>query len=109
MGHIMRSMALANDIKKDEKVIRVFYITKNDLSTVNKLKENDFEVITIDKDLNYDEEIKKVKEIIINEKVNKLVTDSYEIDQNYLIEMRKIVDKLVTIHDHAPFLFIFSL
>ncbi|RAK12630.1 UDP-2,4-diacetamido-2,4,6-trideoxy-beta-L-altropyranose hydrolase [Halanaerobium saccharolyticum] len=105
MGHIMRSMTLADDLKKDEEVERVFYITKNEPSAVKKLKENDFEVITIDKDLNYNEEIKEVKEIIKKEKVNKLITDSYDIDQNYLIEMRKVVDKLVTIHDYAPFAF----
>ncbi|SDC92567.1 UDP-2,4-diacetamido-2,4,6-trideoxy-beta-L-altropyranose hydrolase [Halanaerobium congolense] len=105
MGHIMRSMALANDLKKEKEVERVFYITKNDLSAVNKLKENDFEVITIEKDLSYDDEIKKVKEIIKKEKVNKLITDSYDIDQNYLIEVRKFVDRLITIHDFAPFAF----
>ena len=105
MGHIMRSMALASDLKKDKNVKRVFYITKNNPSVVNKLKENDFEVITIDKDLSYDMEIEKVKEIIKNEKVNKLVTDSYEIDQNYLIEMRIVLNKLITVHDYAPFAF----
>jgi UDP-2,4-diacetamido-2,4,6-trideoxy-beta-L-altropyranose hydrolase len=105
MGHIMRTMALANDFKKDEEVKRGFYITKNKQSAVNKLKENDFEVITIDKDLTYEKEIEKVKEIIKREEVNKLITDSYDIDQNYLIEMRKVVDKLVTIHDYAPFAF----
>jgi len=105
MGHIMRTMALTNDLKKDEEVKRVFYITKNNLSAVNKLKENDFEVITIEKDLSYEEEIEKVKEIIKKEEVNKLITDSYDIDQNYLIEMRKVVDKLVTVHDYAPFAF----
>lgn len=105
LGHIMRSMALASDLKNDEEVERIFYITKNETSAVNKLKENDFEVITIDKGLNYDKEIEEVKKIINKEEVNKLITDSYEIDQNYLIEMRKIVDKLVTIHDYAPFAF----
>jgi UDP-2,4-diacetamido-2,4,6-trideoxy-beta-L-altropyranose hydrolase len=105
MGHIMRTMALANDFEKDKEVERVFYITKNEPSAVNKLKENDFEVIIIEKDLTHEKEIEEVKEIIKKEKVNKLITDSYEIDQNYLIEMRKVVDKLVTIHDYAPFAF----
>jgi UDP-2,4-diacetamido-2,4,6-trideoxy-beta-L-altropyranose hydrolase len=105
LGHIMRSMALASDLKNDEEVERIFYITKNETSAVNKLKENDFEVITIDKGLNYDKEIEEVKKIINKEEVNKLITDSYDIDQNYLIEMRKVVDNLVTIHDYAPFAF----
>jgi len=105
MGHIMRTMALANDLKRDEEVERVFYITKNEQSAVKKLKENDFEVVTIEKNLTYKKEIEKVKEIIKKEEVNKLITDSYEIDQNYLIEMRKVVDKLVTIHDYTPFAF----
>jgi UDP-2,4-diacetamido-2,4,6-trideoxy-beta-L-altropyranose hydrolase len=105
MGHIMRTMALASDLKKDKEVEKVFYITKNEPSAFNKLKENEFEVITIDKDLSYEKEIEEVKEIIKKEEVKKLITDSYEIDQNYLIEMRKVVNKLVTIHDYAPFAF----
>jgi UDP-2,4-diacetamido-2,4,6-trideoxy-beta-L-altropyranose hydrolase len=105
MGHIMRTMALANDLKKKPENKEVFYITKNDPTAVNKLKDNDFNVLVIDKDLSYEKEIKKVKEIIENREVNKLITDSYEIDQNYLIEMRKVVDKLITVHDYAPFAF----
>jgi len=105
MGHIMRTIALANDLKKKQENKEVFYITKDDQTAVNKLKENDFEVVIIDRDLSYEEEIEKVKEIIKKRKVDKLITDSYEIDQNYLIEMRKVVDKLVTIHDYAPFAF----
>ncbi|PTV93030.1 UDP-2,4-diacetamido-2,4,6-trideoxy-beta-L-altropyranose hydrolase [Halanaerobium saccharolyticum] len=105
MGHIMRTIALANDLKKKPENKEVFYITKNDPTAVNKLKENSFEVVVIDKELSYEEEIEEVKDIIKKRKVKKLITDSYEIDQNYLIEMRKVVDKLVTIHDHAPFAF----
>jgi len=105
MGHIMRTIALVNDLKKKEENKEVFYITKDDQKAVNKLKENDFEVVIIDKDLSYEKEIEKVKDIIKKRKVNKLITDSYEIDQNYLIEMRNAVDKLVTIHDYAPFAF----
>jgi UDP-2,4-diacetamido-2,4,6-trideoxy-beta-L-altropyranose hydrolase len=105
MGHIMRTMALANDLKKKDENKEVFYITKDDQTAVNKLKENGFEVLVIAKDLLYEVEIENVKEIIKKKKVNKLITDSYEIDQNYLIEMRKVVDKLITVHDYAPFAF----
>lgn len=105
MGHIMRTMALAKDLKKKQENKEVFYITKDDPTAVNKLKENDFEVLVIDKNLSYEKEIEKVQEIIKKKKVNKLITDSYEIDQNYLIEMRKVVDKLITVHDYAPFAF----
>ncbi len=105
MGHIMRTIALANDLKKKQENKEVFYITKDDPKAVNKLKENDFEVVVIDRNLSYEKEIEEVKEIIKKRKVDKLITDSYEIDQNYLIEMRKVVDKLITIHDYAPFAF----
>jgi UDP-2,4-diacetamido-2,4,6-trideoxy-beta-L-altropyranose hydrolase len=105
MGHIMRTMALANDLKKKQENKEVFYITKDDPTAVNKLTENDFEVVVIDKKLSYENEIEKVKEIIKKRKVNKLITDSYEIEQNYLIEIRKVVDKLITVHDYAPFAF----
>ena len=71
MGHIMRSMALANNLKKDENNEEVFHITRNNDTAVNKLKENNFEVVAIDKNLSYKKEIKKVKEIINKREVNK--------------------------------------
>ena len=104
-GHIMRTMALANKLNNKKKIKKIFYITKENKPTVNKLKENNFEVLPIDPNLSYNEEIKEVKEIIFKENVNMLLTDSYEINQSYLIEMRKSVNKLVTIHDYAPFAF----
>ncbi|OCL27611.1 UDP-2,4-diacetamido-2,4,6-trideoxy-beta-L-altropyranose hydrolase [Orenia metallireducens] len=102
MGHIMRSLALANAFPKYREVI---FITKEDRNVINLFKENGIQFITISPNLTYEEEIRTIKEILLNKKVEILITDSYKIDQNYLIEMKSVVKKLISIHDFAPFSF----
>jgi DNA-binding response OmpR family regulator len=48
MGHIMRTIALANDLKKKQENKEVFYMTKDDPTALNKLKENDFDLLLLD-------------------------------------------------------------
>jgi len=102
MGHIMRSLALAQAFPQD---INISFIIKEEESVIKLLEEYSFEIITIESNLTYKEEINKVQELIKNKQIDILITDSYQIRQDYLIEMKRIVDKLVTIHDFAPFAF----
>ncbi|WP_408955693.1 UDP-2,4-diacetamido-2,4,6-trideoxy-beta-L-altropyranose hydrolase [Natroniella sp. ANB-PHB2] len=102
MGHIMRCMVLANAFSEN---VELSFIIKEDSSVVKLLEEKGFEIITIDYNLDYQAEIRRVKEIIIKKEIEILITDSYELDQNYLTELKKEVAKLVSIHDFAPFAF----
>jgi UDP-2,4-diacetamido-2,4,6-trideoxy-beta-L-altropyranose hydrolase len=102
MGHLMRSLALAKVFSEE---VEIKFIIKEDKSALKLLKENKCEFITLPFNLDYNEEIERVKNSISNEKAEILITDSYKIDQNYLIEMKSVVKKLISIHDFAPFSF----
>lgn len=51
------------------------------------------------------EELNQLISIIKNESIDILITDSYSFDQAYLLELKRVVGKLVSIHDFAPFPF----
>lgn len=79
MGHIMRCLALAKEIKKYSDV---FFICRKDKNLSKKyspgidlIKKNGFETILIDED--------KLKEDIINVECDCIITDSYDIDEEY--------------------------
>lgn len=103
MGHIMRSIALAQAFPND---VKLMFITKENESVKKVLNNYDFEIIYISNNLNYGkEEIKKAKKIISKKDIDILVTDSYNIEQKYLNQIKNKVDELVTIHDFAPYAF----
>lgn len=87
LGHVMRMLVLGTELKKNNEVI---FICKNCLtgkyeSGIKKIKEYEFEVIRIS-------ETKYISEII--ELQNKcsadlLITDSYDVDEEYFIKMKK--------------------
>ncbi|AGB42116.1 pseudaminic acid biosynthesis-associated protein PseG [Halobacteroides halobius DSM 5150] len=102
MGHLMRCLALATAFPDE---VDIFFITKEEKSVEKLLQEYNINLITISSNLDYKEEIEKLKEIVIKYKLDTLITDSYQIDQNYLLELKKTVTKLISIHDFAPFVF----
>lgn len=102
MGHLMRSLALANAFPED---IDIYFMIKREESVLKLLSQYRFKILEIGETLKKEEEINKVKELIRSNNIDILITDSYEIDQDYLIETKEIVKKLVTIHDFAPFAF----
>lgn len=79
MGHIMRTLVLAREIAKYNEV---FYICKTNnsecnefIAGINKIREEGFQVITIN--------VQTPTKDIINIKADCLITDSYEVDENY--------------------------
>lgn len=102
LGHIMRSLALAKTFTENT---RISFITQENNIVRSLLDNCRFKKIYIDDKLEYEEEIKLVKKMILENNFDIVITDSYDLDQNYLIQIKKIVDKLVTIHDFAPFSF----
>ena len=101
-GHLMRTMALANGFPSD---VDIIFITKDFSEVIKMLKNKQFDIIEIPNNNEYKKEIELVKEIIEENNIDILVTDSYDIDQKYLTEIKKVVDRLVSIHDYAPFAF----
>ncbi|TDX58935.1 UDP-2,4-diacetamido-2,4,6-trideoxy-beta-L-altropyranose hydrolase [Orenia marismortui] len=102
MGHMMRCLALAKAFPAG---IKVYFITKDNQSVKALLKRKNIEILSIDKKLSINDEIKSVKELILSNKINILITDSYQIDREYLLKLKKVVGKLVSIHDSDPFIF----
>lgn len=95
MGHIMRTLVLAKELAKTNDV---FYIcrTNNPLTDkyspgIEKIRSEGFNVITINEH-NIIEELKKIS-------ADCLITDSYDIDENYFNETKKIFNKTGYIDD----------
>lgn len=90
MGHIMRTLVLAKELAKTNDV---FYICRVDVpisniytSGINKIKKEGFSVITINEN-NILEELNKIE-------ANMLITDSYDVDENYFNETKKCLKTL---------------
>ncbi|MHC1681697.1 MAG: UDP-2,4-diacetamido-2,4,6-trideoxy-beta-L-altropyranose hydrolase [Clostridiaceae bacterium] len=94
MGHIMRSLVLAKELAGTNDV---FYICRKDLKNekyimgINKIREEGFDVVTIDEN-NVLDEISKVKADI-------LITDSYDIDEEYFRKTKELFKKTVYVDD----------
>lgn len=85
LGHVMRCLALAEELKKYSDV---FFICRTDepLSTkysagINLIKKNNFNIKFIDE--------KSIKEDIIKIKADCIITDSYDVDEEYFNILKK--------------------
>ncbi|MGO1468948.1 MAG: UDP-2,4-diacetamido-2,4,6-trideoxy-beta-L-altropyranose hydrolase [Tissierella sp.] len=82
LGHIIRTMALANELTG--RGCHVYYLTKSDEKVVDILADNAFEVISIEQDLDIKGEIDIVNKNIKEKGINIFVGDSFCIDRYYL-------------------------
>ena len=95
MGHIMRTLVLAKELAKTNDV---FYICRVDVPIsdiykpgIDKIKKEGFSVITINKN-NVLEEVNKIE-------ADMLITDSYDVDENYFNETKKMFEYTAYIDD----------
>lgn len=102
MGHVMRSMALASAFPEN---VDITFIIKEDRDVIKLLTEAGYDLIVLEKNLDYKKEIDRVKDLIVSSHFEILIVDSYRVGQDYLIELKKVINKLVSIHDFAPFAF----
>lgn len=102
MGHVMRCLALANAFTSD---INIFFITKSNGKALELIKKNDYKVVRLSGVSQVQDELDLVKDIIINNNIDILIIDSYKLAYDYLVGVKKIVERLVSIHDFAPFPF----
>lgn len=79
MGHIMRTLALAKVLSVNNEVFYVCKESKNDLlkykAGIDKIKEEGFKIVEISEE-NFKQEIKRIK-------ADCLITDSYDVDEDY--------------------------
>lgn len=103
MGHVMRSLSLASAFPDKHQI--VFIVNNEDIKDYLKYSNLNIKTFIIGNHLSSDEEINKVRSILKENDINILITDSYNIDQQYLSAVKKEVELLVSIHDFAPFSF----
>lgn len=87
LGHVMRTLVLAKELRK---CLEVHYVCKdNEIlygDGIKKIKDEGFNVIKINEN-NLISDIKKIQTEI---EADLLITDSYDVDENYFDEMKKI-------------------
>lgn len=90
LGHVMRSMVLAKQLNKSNEVLFICRECKEDNlkyeAGIKKIIENGFRVITINEKSTVTEIIKAQQ----NENIDCLITDSYDVDENYFDTMKDI-------------------
>ncbi|WP_338031245.1 UDP-2,4-diacetamido-2,4,6-trideoxy-beta-L-altropyranose hydrolase [Clostridium paridis] len=101
MGHIMRTLTLAKNLRKNNDV---FYVCRVDIPLTNKysmgikkIKEEGFNVVIINEENTISE--------LNNIKADLLITDSYDVDERYFFETKKIFKNTVYIDDLNLFYF----
>ena len=104
MGHVMRTLALAGAFPAD---LELIFIVKEEAAVVKKLREfrQELKIITLPAECSTGEELNRLHSIIKKEGIDILIIDSYSFDQDFLVELKNIAGRLVSIHDFAPFPF----
>lgn len=86
MGHVMRMLVLASELRKRNQII---FLCRNDKSNkydagIQKIKNSDFEIIEID-DSNIIESIIKIQK---ENNADILISDTYEVDEEYFNKLK---------------------
>ncbi|SHH20848.1 UDP-2,4-diacetamido-2,4,6-trideoxy-beta-L-altropyranose hydrolase [Tepidibacter thalassicus] len=97
MGHIMRCMALAKELKNYD--FDIVFLTKKDEKVIEMIETNGFKYINISSN-SLEEELIEVESIVNEERVEIIITDSYWLSDNYLHKLRKLVKLLISIDDN---------
>ena len=100
LGHIMRSLSMIELLKER---FTCLFITRITDQKVKDLVCSFCHTIFIDV-ANNKEELRVLQDYLMPDDI--LVTDGYQFDQSYQLEIRKLVHKLVMIDDNAEFFFL---
>jgi len=99
MGHIMRTLVLAKELAKTNSV---FYVCRKDepltekyINGINKVKQEGFEVVLINENNVIDE--------LASVNADCLITDSYDVDEDYFNETKDMFSKTGYIDDINAF------
>ncbi len=97
LGHIMRCLALALELKQLGH--DVVFISVEDRQVEQLIIEHDFPVIPLPANHDFSRDLEVTGEIIQNSGISIVITDSYKISQEYLKELKKKAELLVSIDD----------
>jgi len=98
MGHIIRSVAIANELRKSKNMVPIF-LTKNFPIAIKKIKENNFHAEIIPRNTNIKEEIKLALDAIKKTNSRVVMTDIQNINLDFLKGIKRKIDCIVSIDD----------
>lgn len=96
MGHVMRCLALAEELQKN--AAQIMFLTRDNRQTISKIQDYGFQTVII-RSPGFAQEVEEIRSLIQNNSINLLITDSYKITEEYLGELKKTVPILVTVDD----------
>lgn len=95
MGHVMRCLSLAKVFKENGH--EVYFFSKLSVG-IDVIKSKDFSVIRLE-DSALENEVYAVTSLLMEYRIDILIVDSYNVNENYFISLRQHVDKLVYFDD----------
>ena len=98
-GHVMRCIHLAKEFS--ENGFKSIFIMKNFTEVVNKVKENNIEVNTIPVDIESNDELNMLKEFFTDNKLNAMILDKWNLEQEYLDMVKKETSNLIVVNDYG--------
>lgn len=98
MGHIMRCMAISKELL--ERNIDVFFISKFCKEVNDIFINQDIKFINIYSE-NLDDEIFEIEKIIKDYNIDCIITDSYNLSNDYLFKIKKYLRLLISIDDNS--------
>lgn len=101
-GHIMRCSAIAKELVNRN--VEIIFITKENESVKKILEEKKLNYINL-KISDLDKEITDVVEIIKENNIDYVLTDSYGLSDDYLLRLRMNVKKLICIDDNSIYIY----
>ena len=103
MGHIQRCLALAQQLK--EKRAEIIFISQKSGIVKGEIEKKGFREIELNKKIGLKEDLLQTSEIIRENNIDTLITDSYAFNQSYLIKIKKRVSFLISVDDLCKFPF----
>lgn len=100
MGHLMRCLALADAFPGEHDII---FISKPDVSVKREIVDTRYDLVSIDENISHEDEIRVVKDILKEHRIETFIADTFHIDSSndidevYLSEIEKVVDRTVFI------------
>ncbi len=96
----MRCLALSEELIKRKHQVYIFSKIQNQ-ELIKKIKDNNIVIKQINKDLSIDEDLKQLIDYIKKEEIDWVITDHYNINENYIKTIKENNFKVLSVDDTA--------
>lgn len=90
MGHVMRTLSLAAEIISQNGRV-IFYTRLEEIADFIRCRNFEARVLQNPKE-SYEEEVPELSQMVLEDQINLLLIDSYELTEGFILEMNKIVE-----------------